>query len=301
MPNASTGPGPKRAGQPRRDLRAGRDRERHRQEREPGLDRRVAEHLLQVERQEVPHGEHRGAEAEDHEVRRRSARASGRSAAARAARRRSGPRSARRPPAARGRRASVSERPRRAPAVRRRSRRSRRSSDDEAGRRRSARPRGRSRAPRRRRARPRATMRSAASAAAIPIGTLMKQDPAPAQRLRSACRRAARPTRRRSPPIAPQSPSARLRSAPSVNVVVRIDSVAGATTAPPRPWTARAAISVRSVCARPPASDASANSTQPGREDLAPPEQVGRAAAEQQEAGEGQRVGVDDPLQARRP
>src|SRR5258708_31448527 len=37
------------------------DRQRHRQEREPGLDRREAEHLLEVERDEVPHGERRGA------------------------------------------------------------------------------------------------------------------------------------------------------------------------------------------------------------------------------------------------
>ena len=35
----------------------------------------------------------------------------------------------------------------------------------------------------------------------------------------------------------------------------------------------------------------------PGHEDAPAPEQVGRAAAQQQEAREGQRVGVDHPLQ----
>jgi hypothetical protein len=34
-----------------------------------------------------------------------------------------------------------------------------------------------------------------------------------------------------------------LRSAPSANVVVMIDSAAGETIAPPRPWSARAAMS----------------------------------------------------------
>ncbi len=44
------------------------------------------------------------------------------------------------------------------------------------------------------------------------------------------------------PPIAPQIPSALFRSAPSSNVVVMIESVAGETIAAPSPCTARAAI-----------------------------------------------------------
>jgi hypothetical protein len=48
---------------------------------------------------------------------------------------------------------------------------------------------------------------------------------------------------------------------------------------------------------RPPASEAAAKSRRPGHEDAPAAEQVGRAAAEEQEAGEGQRVGVDHPLQ----
>jgi len=66
-----------------------------------------------------------------------------------------------------------------------------------------------------------------------------------------------------APPIAPQMPTARLRAAGSVKVVVRIDSDAGAMTAPPRPWTARAAISTPWLSARPPASEATLNSASP--------------------------------------
>ena len=98
--------------------------------------------------------------------------------------------------------------------------------------------------------------------------------------------------------MAPQAASARLRSAPSANVVVRIDSVTGATTAPPRPWTrAGDDRAGPGPGESPPASEASANSSEAGDEHPALAEQVGGAAAQQQEAGEGQRVGVDDPLQ----
>ena len=44
------------------------DRAGHRQEAQPGLDRREAEHLLEVERDEVPHREHAAAEQEADEV-----------------------------------------------------------------------------------------------------------------------------------------------------------------------------------------------------------------------------------------
>src|SRR4051812_31279472 len=63
--------------------------------------------------------------------------------------------------------------------------------------------------------------------------------------------------------MAPHQASALLRSAPSAKVVVRIDSVAGATTAPPRPWTARAPISMPCEVDSPPSSDAPAKSSSP--------------------------------------
>ena len=65
------------------------------------------------------------------------------------------------------------------------------------------------------------------------------------------------------PPIAPQIPSALFRSAPSSNVVVMIESVAGDTSAAPRPCTARAATSTPIEPASPHASDAREKSATP--------------------------------------
>ena len=66
--------------------------------------------------------------------------------------------------------------------------------------------------------------------------------------------------------MAPQTPSARLRSGPSAKVVVMIDSVAGATTAPPRPCTrARGDQHALALVESPPTSEASANSDEADR------------------------------------
>jgi len=65
------------------------------------------------------------------------------------------------------------------------------------------------------------------------------------------------------PPIAPQMPSALLRSEPSSNVVVMIASVAGETIAAPTPCTARAAMSTPIEPAMPQTSEASENSAIP--------------------------------------
>src|SRR6266851_5039338 len=83
-----------------------------------------------------------------------------------------------------------------------------------------------------------------------------------------------------SPEIAPQVPSARLRSVPWLNVVVRMDSPAGAIIAAPAPCPSRAPISMPALAARPPAS-----------------EQAGGAAAEQQQPPVGDQVAGQDPLQ----
>src|SRR5262250_2753789 len=85
--------------------------------------------------------------------------------------------------------------------------------------------------------------------------------------------------------IAAYTPSARVRGGPSAKVVVISDSAAGATSAPPAPCTARAVSKKASLLANPPARAAA--------------EQVAGPAAEQQQPAEGQRVGVDHPLQAR--
>ncbi len=65
------------------------------------------------------------------------------------------------------------------------------------------------------------------------------------------------------PETAPQMPSAMLRSRPSANVVVRIDSAAGASSAAPSPCSARNAISEPSDQARPSSSELTVNSGEP--------------------------------------
>ena len=88
-----------------------------------------------------------------------------------------------------------------------------------------------------------------------------------------------------------------MRSAPSVKVVVRMDSVAGATTAPPRPWNARATIKLALALGQATGQRRRGEQQEPDEQHPLVPEQVRRAPAEQQEAGERDRVGVDDPLQ----
>ena len=67
------------------------------------------------------------------------------------------------------------------------------------------------------------------------------------------------------PPTAPQTPSAMLRSRPSMNVVERMESAAGEMRAAPRPCNVRAAISDASDQASPARSEASVNRTRPTR------------------------------------
>ncbi len=63
--------------------------------------------------------------------------------------------------------------------------------------------------------------------------------------------------------IALQIPSARLRSGPSLKVVVRSDSAAGETKAPAKPWIKRAAISIPPDWLNPPSMDAPMKRTKP--------------------------------------
>ncbi len=71
--------------------------------------------------------------------------------------------------------------------------------------------------------------------------------------------------------IALQTPSALVRSSPSANVVVMIDSAAGETSAPPRPCSARAATSHVSEVARPLSSEANEKIATPQRNSLRRP------------------------------
>jgi hypothetical protein len=93
-------------------------------------------------------------------------------------------------------------------------------------------------------------------------GTLMKKihsQPSPSVMGPPTSHAAVAPT----PPIAAQMPSALLRSAPSWNVVVTIDSAVGVMTAAAMPWTTRATSSAVTDPASPAPSDASANSAVP--------------------------------------
>ncbi len=63
----------------------------------------------------------------------------------------------------------------------------------------------------------------------------------------------------------PKKPIAFVRSAGSVNSVMISESATAETTAPPTPWTARAATSRPWLVASPHESDASVKSTSPAR------------------------------------
>jgi len=65
--------------------------------------------------------------------------------------------------------------------------------------------------------------------------------------------------------VADQTPIARRRWFGSAKVEVSRDSDVGASTAPPSPWAARAAISQLPPWARPPSRLAAVNSTRPTR------------------------------------
>src|SRR4051812_12453648 len=65
------------------------------------------------------------------------------------------------------------------------------------------------------------------------------------------------------PEAAAQTPIARLRSRPSVKVVISSDSPAGAKSAPPRPWSARNAISEPDDHARPDRAEPATKTTRP--------------------------------------
>src|SRR3954447_9371907 len=100
------------------------------------------------------------------------------------------------------------------------------------------------------------------------------------------------------PASAPYAAMARVRCGPSGKLVDSNSSVDGASVAAPTPWTARAAIIPAGECASPTASEATANSVMPRDEGASAAEQVAGARAEQQQAAEGQGVGVLRPRQA---
>jgi len=95
-------------------------------------------------------------------------------------------------------------------------------------------------------------------------------------------------------------PNALLRAEPSSKVALIKLSVLGAASAAPTPWTARVRSSIVDVVAIPPRSDAAVKIRESDDEHSTSPEDVARSTTEEQEASEGQAVGVDDPRESRR-
>ena len=170
---------------------------------------------------------------------------------------------------------------------------------------RRSRPRRRWRRRRRRRrsgrggAGSRSTKRRASSSTTMPIGTLMKSvqrhEPTSVTTPPSSRPREAPPEE-----TAAKSASARLRAASSGALVVSRASTPGAASAAPTPWKARAATSWPGSWASPPRSGGDGEERQADLEDAEPAEDVAEAAAEEQQAAEGERVGVEHPRQRRR-
>src|SRR5918912_1195938 len=111
----------------------------------------------------------------------------------------------------------------------------------------------------------------------------------PAYRVRSPP--AISPTVAPKAPSAPQIPSALLRSAPSANMFITVDSAAGSMIAAPSPWTAPRRDQERFAGRQRAAQRRGREHAEPQHQDPAAAEQVGGKTAQQQEAAERQRVG----------
>ena len=123
---------------------------------------------------------------------------------------------------------------------------------------------------------------------ARPIGTLTKKihsQPAYSVRMPPSSTPIAAP----APAMAPRIPSALLRSDPSAKVTSVIENTDGERIAPAAPWSARAAISIAVETARTERGRGEAGEAD--HEQAPASEQVARAAAQEQEAAERQRVG----------
>ena len=104
-------------------------------------------------------------------------------------------------------------------------------------------------------------------------------------------------------PIAPPAadtvvkrPMARTRLGPlPVKTVVSRASEEGAASAAPTPWRARAARSIQPETAKPPKSELNDEDGDARQERPAPAEEVSGPGPQEQEAAEGEQVGVEDP------
>ena len=105
------------------------------------------------------------------------------------------------------------------------------------------------------------------------------------------------PTAPAAPETAPQTPSALLRSAPSVNSVVTIESADGEMNAAPNPCAARAAINSPRVDGESRGQRGHGDRRQPGHEHTAAAQEIRGATAQQQKPTERDYVRVHHPRQ----
>ena len=94
-----------------------------------------------------------------------------------------------------------------------------------------------------------------------------------------------------------QTPMARARSLGSWKTFVRIDRVAGMISAPPMPMKQRVAMSMPAEVANAEAAEPTPNTTSPMLQRALAAEPVTEAAGGEEQAGEDDRVAVDDPLE----
>lgn len=109
---------------------------------------------------------------------------------------------------------------------------------------------------------------------------------------------AIRPTGAAAPLIAASTFIARFRAGPSAAVVTISASVAGAISAPPMLWAARAASNYAWEVAKPPATEAAENRLGPAANTRRRPSRFPGPAVEEQQPAEAKRMSVHHPLQA---
>ena len=140
------------------------------------------------------------------------------------------------------------------------------------------------------------TLRSAATNTAIPTGMFTKK----IHGHESASTRMPPSTSPTAPPptaIAAHTPIAFVRSAPSEKVAVMIERAAGAMRAAPSPCSPRKRMSDLGTRGEPVQQRRDGEDHETDEEDLLAAGEVARAAAQQEEAAERERVRVHDPLQ----
>ena len=139
------------------------------------------------------------------------------------------------------------------------------------------------------------TRKRPATRPTITTGTLIRKTE-PHQKCSSSQPPVTGPMATPRPETPAQMPMALARSAGSVKTLVRMDRVAGMISAPPMPMNARAPMSAPAEPLKAATTEPTPKIGQAGGQGAAAAELVAEGAGGEQEAGEDQDVGVDDPL-----